>query len=74
MYLPPVHRFTSVGICATMMPATPRPEPIGLIDIGHFAGEHLVLGPLAEQLSLVEADHAGWSVLARVCETESDNF
>lgn len=46
---------------------------LGLIDIGHFAGEHLVLEPLGDRLT--EAlRHAGWTVAVKCCEMERDPF
>lgn len=46
---------------------------IGLIDIGHFAGEHLVIGPLADRLAAAIAE-AGWSVTVKTGDGECDPF
>ena len=48
-------------------------QGVGLIDIGHFAGEHLIIDPLADRLATA-IDDAGWSVAVKTCDLESDPF
>jgi putative NIF3 family GTP cyclohydrolase 1 type 2 len=45
----------------------------GLIDIGHFASEHLIVGVLAERLSRLLTDK-GLNVKVKACELERDPF
>jgi dinuclear metal center YbgI/SA1388 family protein len=44
-----------------------------LIDIGHFASEHLIVDALFQQLAKAAADH-GWNVLIEPCRIEQDPF
>ncbi|MBI9083793.1 MAG: Nif3-like dinuclear metal center hexameric protein [Desulfobacterales bacterium] len=46
---------------------------VGLIDIGHFASEHLVIDPLADRLAAAIAE-AGWSIAIKTYDAESDPF
>ena len=45
----------------------------GLIDIGHFCSEHIVLDPLAERLRAL-AREKGWRVSIETCPLERDPF
>ncbi|KJS29381.1 MAG: hypothetical protein VR64_21130 [Desulfatitalea sp. BRH_c12] len=45
----------------------------GLIDIGHFCSEHIVLDPLAERLRDL-AREKGWRVSIETCPLERDPF
>jgi dinuclear metal center YbgI/SA1388 family protein len=45
----------------------------GLIDVGHFASEHLVIGPIVARLSAAASFH-GWPVDVEPCRLERDPF
>lgn len=45
----------------------------GLLDIGHFASERLVLAPLAERLQSA-LEEAGFVLQVDVCQLEKDPF
>jgi dinuclear metal center YbgI/SA1388 family protein len=44
-----------------------------LIDVGHFASEHLIVGVLAERLT-EEAVRRGWDMEIKACGLETDPF
>ena len=46
---------------------------LGLIDIGHFASEHLFVGVLAEKLSGIFAD-SKMNPTVQACDIEKDPF
>lgn len=46
---------------------------LGLIDIGHFASEHLVLEVIAERLNKILSED-GFDVKVEVCKLEADPF
>jgi putative NIF3 family GTP cyclohydrolase 1 type 2 len=46
---------------------------LGLIDIGHFASEHLFVGVLAEKLAGIFAD-LKMDLTVKACEIEKDPF
>lgn len=46
---------------------------LGLIDIGHFASEHLIVDVLAERLQKM-IDHSGLKVKVDACKLENDPF
>jgi dinuclear metal center YbgI/SA1388 family protein len=45
----------------------------GLIDVGHFASEHLIIDPLVDYLGR-ETGSAGWDVSVEACRLECDPF
>lgn len=48
-------------------------EGRGLIDIGHFASEYLIVEKLAEKLDIM-AHEAGYDVIVEACKIEHDPF
>ncbi len=52
---------------------TAEAEGRGLIDIGHFASEHIVVGALAKRLRAM-IRKAGFEVLVKACSIERDPF
>jgi GTP cyclohydrolase I len=52
---------------------TAEANNVGLIDIGHFASEHLMVAALASRLK-VECDANGFPVIIHACEIEKNPF
>ncbi len=48
-------------------------EGLGLIDIGHFASEHIIVEELARRLGAMTAE-AGYDVMVEACGIERDPF
>jgi len=48
-------------------------KELGLIDIGHFASEHIIVEELAKRLRMMTSE-AGYDILVEACGIEHDPF
>ena len=56
-----------------MMRDPRRRKGVGLIDIGHFASEHIIVEELAKRLRVMTRE-AGYDILVEACGIERDPF